>query len=207
MYLISSVFQCFSNFNVHVVHLWLLLKCRFLFSVCMCMCVCVFSHVWLFVAPGLYLPGSCIHRISQAKILERVDISYSRGSSHPLDWTCIFCISCIAGGFFTTLLPFLFSRSGQIYWISNKQTGDGPATKTVLWISLVQLLSHVWLFVTPWTPCPSPNPGDCSNSCSSICCCHLTVSSSVIPVSSFLQSFPGLNQGLFQWVSSSHKVT
>ena len=40
-------------------------------------------------------------------------------------------------------------------------------------------------------PCPSPTPGACSNSCLSSCWCHPTISSSVIPVSSCLQSFPG----------------
>ena len=39
-------------------------------------------------------------------------------------------------------------------------------------------------------PCPSPTPGDCSNSCPLSQWCHLTISSSVIPFSSCLQSFP-----------------
>jgi len=39
-------------------------------------------------------------------------------------------------------------------------------------------------------PCPSPNPGACSNSCSSSWWCHPTTSSSVGPFSSRLQSFP-----------------
>ena len=39
-------------------------------------------------------------------------------------------------------------------------------------------------------PCPSPAPGACSNSCSSSWWCHPTISSSVVPFSSCLQSFP-----------------
>ena len=39
-------------------------------------------------------------------------------------------------------------------------------------------------------PCPSPSPRTCSNSCPSRRWCHPTISSSVIPFSSCLQSFP-----------------
>ena len=39
-------------------------------------------------------------------------------------------------------------------------------------------------------PCPSPTPGAYSNSCPLSRWCHPTISSSVIPVSSDLQSFP-----------------
>ena len=39
-------------------------------------------------------------------------------------------------------------------------------------------------------PCPSPTPGAYSNSCPSNWWCHPTISSSVIPFSSCLQSFP-----------------
>ena len=39
-------------------------------------------------------------------------------------------------------------------------------------------------------PCPLPTPGLCSNSCSSSQWCHPTISSSRIPFSSCLQSFP-----------------
>ena len=42
----------------------------------------------------------------------------------------------------------------------------------------------------PRPPCPSSTPGACSNSCSSSRWCHPTISSSVVPVSSCLQSFP-----------------
>ena len=39
-------------------------------------------------------------------------------------------------------------------------------------------------------PCPSPTPRACSNSCPSSRWCHPTISSSVIPFSSCLRSFP-----------------
>ena len=39
-------------------------------------------------------------------------------------------------------------------------------------------------------PCPSPTPKFCSNSCPSSRWCHPTISSSVVPFSSCLQSFP-----------------
>ena len=45
-------------------------------------------------------------------------------------------------------------------------------------------LQHTWL------SCPSPTPGACSNLCPFSCWCHPTISSSVIPFSSCLQSFP-----------------
>ena len=37
-------------------------------------------------------PGSSVHGISQARVLEWVAISFSRGSSQPRDQTCISCI-------------------------------------------------------------------------------------------------------------------
>ena len=39
-------------------------------------------------------------------------------------------------------------------------------------------------------PCPSPPPRACSNSCPLSRWCHPTISSSVVPFSSHLQSFP-----------------
>ena len=50
---------------------------------------------WLFVIPWTSPSGSSVHGIFQARILEWVAISYSRGSSQPRDWTHISCISCI----------------------------------------------------------------------------------------------------------------
>ena len=44
------------------------------------------------------LPGSSAHGVLQARILEWVAISFSRGSSQPRDWTWV---SCVAGRFFT----------------------------------------------------------------------------------------------------------
>ena len=53
----------------------------------------------------------------------------------------------------------------------------------------------VWFFATPRTaaprpPCPSLSPRVCSNSCPLSQWCYPTISSSVIPFSSCLQSFP-----------------
>ena len=44
-------------------------------------------------------PGSSIHRIIKARIVEWVAIPFSRGSSWPRYWTWV---SCVAGKFFTS---------------------------------------------------------------------------------------------------------
>ena len=126
---------------------------------------------------SLHPPGSAIYGISQARILEWVAISFSRGSSRSRDWTCISCIS----------------RWILYHW----------ATWEVHQFSSVQLLSHIYLFATLWTAasqaCLSITnsfPGAYSNSCPSSQWCHPTVSSSVIPFSSCPQSFPA--SGSFQ---------
>ena len=50
------------------------------------------SHVQLFCDPiDCSLPGSSVHGISQARILEWVAISFSRGSSWPRDKTRVSC--------------------------------------------------------------------------------------------------------------------
>ena len=53
--------------------------------------------------------------------------------------------------------------------------------------------------------CPPLSPTVCSNSCPLSLWCYLTISSSAIPFS-FAFSL-SQHQGLFQWVSSLHKVT
>ena len=51
------------------------------------------------------LPGSSVFGIFQARTLECVAISFSRGSPQARDRTCISQVSCIGNGFFTTELP------------------------------------------------------------------------------------------------------
>ena len=54
-------------------------------------------------------PGSSLHGILQARILEWVAIPFSRGSSWPRDWTWA---SCFAGRFFTIWA----TREGEMPW-------------------------------------------------------------------------------------------
>ena len=51
---------------------------------------------------GCSLPGSSVHGILQAWILERVALPFSKGSFCPRDRTHISYVSCIIDGFFTT---------------------------------------------------------------------------------------------------------
>ena len=50
-------------------------------------------------------PGSSVRGILQARILEWFASSSSRGSSRPRDPTCVYSVSCTAGGFFTSEPP------------------------------------------------------------------------------------------------------
>ena len=65
--------------------------------------------------------------------------------------------------------------------------------KEIHGISLIQVVSnslkpHVLQHARP--PCPTPTPRACSNSCPSSQWCHPIISSSVLPFSSSLKSFP-----------------
>ena len=71
---------------------------RIVFDFVLCLSVYPCSVVsQLFGTP----PGSSVPGISQARRLDWLAISSSRGSSRPRDRTHVSCISCIAGGFFT----------------------------------------------------------------------------------------------------------
>ena len=66
---------------------------------------CVLSHfscVLLCDPVDCSPPGSSVHGILQARILECIAMPTSRGSSWPRGWTRLSCFSCLAGGFFTT---------------------------------------------------------------------------------------------------------
>ena len=61
------------------------------------------SRVHLFRDPvHCSLPGFSVHGISHARILKWAAISFSKGSSRPMDQMLI---SCLAGRFFTTEQP------------------------------------------------------------------------------------------------------
>ena len=76
------------------------------------------------------------------------------------------------------------------------------ATKVPIWLKYQFSRSVMSNYFQPHgpqharIPCPSPTPWACSNSCSSSLWCHPTISSSVVPFSSQLQSFPA--SGSFQ---------
>ena len=62
-----------------------------------------FSHVQLFVTLWTVARQAPLSMgILQARILEWVGISFSRGSSQPRDWTVSFVSPALSGGFFTT---------------------------------------------------------------------------------------------------------
>ena len=91
------------------------------------------------------LPGSSVQGILQARILERIVIPFSRGSSQPRDRTQV---SCIAGRFFTswaTRLLFFFTHQISLGFF-----------QVVVWSK------SPFLFITLYRPCmnamqiPSP---------------------------------------------------
>ena len=67
-----------------------------------CCCLVAQSYPTLCDLTDCSLQVSLVRGISQARILEWVATSFSRGSSRTRDWTCV---SCLAGGFFITEPP------------------------------------------------------------------------------------------------------
>ena len=88
------------------------------------------KDVWGIVKVKVTQSCSSVHGIVQAKILEWVAITFSRGSSQPKDQTLV---SSIAGRFCTV-------------WATRKSFHMRYTQ-----FSSVQSLIYVWLFATPWT--------------------------------------------------------
>ena len=96
----------------------------------------------------------------------------------------------LAGRIFTTELPGQPWKVFFVLLILIQFSSVQFSLVTQLYLTLrPHRLQHTRL------PCPSPIPGACSNSCPSSWWCHPTISSSVIPFSSCLQSF--LTSGSF----------
>ena len=132
-------------------------------------CVCYLVMYWLCDPIDCSLPGSSVHGISQARILEWVAISFSRGFSQHRDWTQV---SCIAGRFITiwdtreALNSSVSSSVAQFCWTLTPWTEARQATLSITNSrSLLKLMSS-----SSWW-------------------CHPTISSSVLS-SYCLQSFP-----------------
>ena len=131
-------------------------------------------------------PGSSLHGIFQARILEWIAISFSRGSSPPRDQTHISPID-----------KWILS-----HWVTREALCG--------FVVVVQLLSCVRHFVTPWTT-------TCQVSL------FFTISWSLLTLISIESVMPfnhlilcnslllssiqkTQHQGLFQWVASSHQM-
>ena len=82
--------------------------------------------------------------------------------------------------------------------VRQKLSSDKPDLKSSVQFSRSVMSNSLWSHGLQHArlPCPSPTPGACSNSCPSSRWCHQTTSSSVVPFSSCLQSFPA--SGSFQ---------
>ena len=74
-------------------------ECKFWHVIGAQVCVRIRVHPWAQSCPTLCdpmdcsPPGSAVHGILKARILEWVAVSSSAGSSHPRDQTCISCVS------------------------------------------------------------------------------------------------------------------
>ena len=118
--------------------------------------------------------SSSVHGIFQARILEWVAISFSRGSSQPRDWNHVSCISCIR-------------RWILYHWA----TWEAHLRRCSIQFSCSVISDSLRPHGLQYTrlPCLSPTPRACSNSCPLSRWCHPTISCSVVPFS-HLQSFP-----------------
>ena len=110
----------------------------------MCVCVCVRlvtqSCPTLCDPMDYRPPGSSVHGILQARVLECVAISSPRGSSQPRDRTQV---SHIVGRFFTVWA----TREAQMELVSNAHTNLTKCKFTLKIIqpySLIQCFSQVW---------------------------------------------------------------
>ena len=89
-----------------------------------------------------------------------------------------------------TLKSYPTPQSKYIVQLSHPYKTKGKAISSVQLLSCVQLFAQLYRLQHARHPYPSQNPGVYSDSCPLSQWCHPTISSSVIPFSFHLQSFP-----------------
>ena len=128
------------------------------------------------------LPGSPVHGILQARILEWVAMPSSRGSSRPRDGTRISYVSCIGWQIFTTSATWeagspalpgdslpteLQGKLPRNQYEDNQKNFEKECISSVTFSSVTQLRltlqPHGLQHARP--PSPSPTPRAYSNSC------------------------------------------
>ena len=121
-----------------------------------------------------------------------------------LIWIAQLLFMNIKWKYLSLIVPGTYVAVSSLHWSDTQRTRIYSGIPTSVYppglqglqyyeFGLLQSLSRVQLFVTPWTtarraPCPSPTPRVYSNPCPLSRWCHPTISSSVIPFC--LQSFP-----------------
>ena len=154
------------------------------------------NRVWLFVTPmDCSPPGSSVHRFFQARIPEWVAMLYSSWAT----WEAPKCWFRWPLNY-SLQLSILMTYVHKMPHLKGSPQLIGPQSSLV-----AQLCPNLWPHGLQNTrlPYPSPTPGACSNSCPSSQWCYPTISSSVIPFSSCLQSFPALASRHDYWKNHS----
>jgi len=129
-------------------------------------------------------PGSPVPGILQTRTLEWVAISFSNAWKWNVKVKLLSHVWLLATPWTAAhQAPPSMGFSGQQYWSGVPL--PSPFSHSVMFSSLQP---HGLQHTRP--PCPSPTLGVYSNSCPSSRWCHANISSSVVPISSHLQSFP-----------------
>ena len=99
-------------------------------------------------------PADSVHGILQARILERVTICYSRGSSRPRDQTRVSCTPTLTGRFFATAPPghlgnplCLALGLKKDYLLDNSRANHDSIT--LMANQVVRFTPMAWSFLTP----------------------------------------------------------
>ena len=102
------------------------------------------SRVRLFMTPWTVARQAPAHGISQARILEWFPFPSPGDSSRPRDQTCVSCISCTAGRFFTTEPP------GKLSMITRNELIRKSSYRSTL-IILIRILVSLIRMKQLWT--------------------------------------------------------
>jgi len=163
------------------------------------------SCVQLFCDPmDCSLPGCSVHRISQARILARVAISFSKGCSPPRDQTHLYSLQADSLHWANPHLLYcrqiLYAEpSGKTYWYQFSSVAQSCPT-----------LCDPMNCSTPGLPVHHQLPEFTQTHVQSWWWCHPAISSSVVPFSSCSQPlpasefFPMSGNRLYFWGLQNH---